>query len=109
MHDPWHKLIPPLFGFFGSAVMMSYLGTMPLRMWATALASGPVMAYLATDTVLGYLGTILPWLPTGEEGVIKLSGLVGCAIGLASIHLVGAVATFGQRFAANPPSIKELK
>ena len=109
MHDPWHKLIPPGAGFLGAVLMMSYLGAMPTRIWVVALASGPVMAYFGTDVAVSYLVSIFPWLPTSDAAMVKLSGLIGCAIGLASIHLVGAFAATGRRFNADPFDPRDTK
>lgn len=109
MHEPWHKLIPPAAGFLGAAAMMSYIGQMPTRLWVIALTSGPAIAYLATDIVVEYLTATYTWLPTSELGLLKLSGFVGAVLGLMAIHLVGALATFGKRFADNPPDFRSPK
>lgn len=106
MHEPLQNLVPATLGFGGAAVMMTYLRKMPTHHWVSALVAGPSLAYLGSDMVVHFLQHTFPWMPTSEEDVIKLNGLIGAVIGMSSIFIVGAVATLGKRFAANPEIIK---
>lgn len=102
MHDPWHKLIPPGAGFFGAMLMMSYLGEMPKRMWFVALGMGVLVPYFGTEVALHWLEHQFPWLRPDDGHNMSLAGLIGFAMGLMSIHLIGALATVGRRFAEDP-------
>lgn len=106
MHEPLHNLVPATFGFGGAAVMMTYLRKMPAHQWVAALIAGPALAFLGSDVVVLYLQHNYEWVPTTEEGVLKLSGLIGALFGLMSIFIVGALATFGKRVASNPEILK---
>lgn len=103
MHDPWHKMVPPGAGFFGAILMMTFLGEMSKREWFVALATGVMVPYFGTETLMHYLDHTFEWVaqPAGDHSM-GLAGLIGFVMGLMSIHLVGALATFGKRFASNP-------
>lgn len=102
MHDPWHKLVPPAMGFFGSVLMMSYLGQMPVRLWAVALAAGAVTPYFGVEFVMQYLTHTFGWI--SRDHSMGLAGLIGFVMGLCAIHGIGALATLGKRFSENPTS-----
>lgn len=100
MHDPWHKLIPPGAGFAGAILMMTFLGEMSRREWAVALSMGVLVPYFGTEILMSYLIHTFEWLRGAHN--MGLAGLIGFVSGLMSIHLIGALATFGKRFSTNP-------
>ncbi|WP_068634894.1 hypothetical protein [Thauera butanivorans] len=93
------KLIPPIVGFFGAVIMLSYMHEVPTSQWATALLFGVLGAYFGPPVIVAWLlHTGIAWLPT--DGSVE--GLLGLAVGLLSIHFVGAIAVLGRRFSRDP-------
>ena len=93
------KLIPPIAGFFGAVIMLSYMSEIPPRHWATALLAGVLAAYFAPPIAMAWLEHQgFSWLPV--DGSVE--GLLGLLLGMASIHLVGGLTVLGRRFAGDP-------
>lgn len=100
------KLIPPIAGFFGAVIMLSYMAEIPPRHWATALLAGVLAAYFVPPIAVAWLAHQgVAWLP--EDGSVE--GLLGLLLGLASIHLVGGLTVLGRRFAGDPTSFISRK
>lgn len=93
------KLIPPVAGFFGAVIMLSYMQEMPARHWAVALMAGVLAAYFVPPIALAWLlHTGVAWLPL--DGSVE--GLLGLVLGMAAIHFVGGLAELGRRFTRDP-------
>ena len=93
------KLIPPIAGFFGAVIMLSYMSEIPPRHWATALLAGVIAAYFAPPIAMAWLTHQgLAWLPA--DGSVE--GLLGLLLGMGSIHIVGGLTVLGRRFAGDP-------
>lgn len=93
------KLIPPIVGFFGAVIMLSYMSEIPVSQWATALLFGVISAYFGPPIIVAWLAHAgLAWLPA--DGSVE--GLLGLTLGLSSIHIVGAIAVLGRRFSRDP-------
>lgn len=93
------KLIPPLAGFLGAVIMLSYMSEMPPRHWAAALLAGVLSAYFVPPIVSAWFAHAgLEWLPS--DGSVE--GLLGLLLGMGAIHLVGGLTVLGKRFAGDP-------
>lgn len=93
------KLIPPLLGFFGAVIMLSYMRELPLTQWVPALLFGVLSAYFGPPVIVAWLLHLgWSWLPA--DGSVE--GVLGLALGLGGIHIVGALAVLGARFARDP-------
>lgn len=93
------KLIPPIAGFLGAVIMLSYLSEIPPRHWVTALLAGVLAAYFAPPIAVAWLAHKgFEWLPV--DGSVE--GLLGLLLGMGSIHIVGGLTVLGRRFAGDP-------
>lgn len=93
------KLLPPIAGFLGAVIMLSYMSEMPPRHWVAALLAGVLAAYFVPPIVLAWLAHAgLDWLPT--DGSVE--GLLGLLLGMGAIHIVGGLTVLGKRFAGDP-------
>lgn len=93
------KLIPPIAGFLGAVIMLSYLAEIPPRHWVTALLAGVLAAYFAPPIAVAWLAHQgVEWLPI--DGSVE--GLLGLLLGMGSIHIVGGLTVLGRRFAGDP-------
>lgn len=93
------RLIPPIAGFLGAVIMLSYMSEIPPRHWVTALLGGVLAAYFVPPIVLAWAAHKgWGWLPL--DGSVE--GLLGLLLGMASIHLVGGLSVLGRRFSKDP-------
>lgn len=94
------KFLPPLMGFVGAVIMLSYRQELPPRQWATSILFGVVAAYVLPPIAAAWLRYQfdLAWLPGGGH----LEGLLGLLLGMAGMYLVAALHKLGERFADDP-------
>lgn len=105
MPDNLPKFIPPLMGFFGASLMMTYLGQMPPRQWVVAISAGVMGSYFGVPIATRFMTHTFEWFPN-DDGA---RGLIGFVIGLSAIFLVGGVAAVGRRFESNPTDLRSPK
>lgn len=100
------KLVPPIAGFLGAVIMLSYMSEIPPRHWVTALLAGVLAAYFVPPILVAWLiHKGIAWLPL--DGSVE--GLLGLLLGLASIHLVAGFTVLGRRFARDPAGFIQRK
>lgn len=93
------KMVPPIAGFFGAVVMLSYLEELSTRQWMSALLAGVLSSYFVPPVALAWLQhSGVTWLPQD----FSLAGLMGLILGMLAIHLVAGIAVLGRGFSKDP-------
>lgn len=96
------RVLAPVLAFVGAVVMLSYLDSVPTRVWFAAVLGAVAAAYVgAPITVAWLIHNGADWIPT--DGSVH--GVVGLLLGFGSIHFIGGLSVLGRRFAEDPMSV----
>lgn len=104
------KLIPPILGFIGNVIMLSYMRELPTRHWVSALLFGAVVSFFGPPFILAYLqhkGIL--WAISDEFVKLATAGMLGLFLGMSSIHLIGGLTVLGKKFSTDPTQFLNRK